>query len=259
MTTADLITQSGASGGVHISRGVTLRIPSGGLVISVTDEQPKMEIKRVELQLNICVHWLEMALDHLSSAKAAHAGHVDTKTKGIDFDGVLDCEFKASMQAAVAAATFFEALYAATLEWIPTKPVPYNPGSRQPKYKRVTEQLCKSFGLRKQGTANLSSVLKELYRFRDEAVHPSATFNEPVLHPQLQVRVEKRFVMFCYESARQLVRAALAFSQILPSRNMSRQPNPMQELGAYLLQVCSPLYVAWEENYGTLLDGPPST
>lgn len=259
MTQADPAAQPRAPGGVHISRGVTLRIPPGGLVISRASDQPKMEVKRVELQLDTCVHWLEIALDHLSCAKAAHAALVEAKTSGGDFAALLDREFKTSMQAAVAAATFFEALYAATLERIPTKPVPYSPGNRQSRYSRVTEQLRKSFGLRKQGTANLSSVLREVYRFRDEAVHPSATFNEPVLHPHLQVGVEKRFVMFCYESARQLVRAALGFSKILPSRNMSRQPKAMQELGAYLLQVCSPLYVAWEESYGALLDGPPST
>jgi hypothetical protein len=221
-------------------------------------DQPKMDVKRVELQLDTCVHWLEIALDHLSFAKTAHAALIEAKASGSDFADLLDREFKTSMQAAVAAATFFEALYAATLERVPST-LPYNPSNRQSRSARVTEQLRKSFGLRKQGTANLSSVLREVYRFRDEAVHPSASFNEPVLHPQLQVGVEKRFVMYCYESARQLVRAALAFSKILPSRNLCRRPKAMQELAAYLLQVCSPLYVAWEESYGALLEDPSPT
>lgn len=239
-------------GGIHISRGVRMRIPPGGLVITDKD----MKVTRFELQLDTCVHWLEIALEHLAAARSAHSALLEAKGGGNDFAALLDREFKSSVQATVAVATFFEALYAATLDRTPTKPTPHIPGKRQrqPRYKRVAEQLRMSFGLRKQGTANLRSVLGQIYKFRDEAVHPSATFGEPVLHPQLQVGVERRFVMFGYGNALQLVRAALAFSKILPSRDMSRKPKAMQEFAAYLLQICAPLYAAWEVSYGVLLD-----
>ncbi len=199
--------------GIHISRGVRMRIPPGGMVI----EGSRAEITRVELQLNSCAHWLEIALEHLAAAKSAHDALVAAKGSGNDFGALLDREFKSSLQAAVAAATFFEALYAATLDRLPTKPKAHIPGKRrQSRYSRVTEQLRMSFGLRKHGTANLRLVLRQIYSFRDEAVHPSAKFEQPVLHPQLQVGVERRFVMFNYDGALQLVRAALAFSKILP-------------------------------------------
>lgn len=238
-------------GGVHISRGVRMRIPPGGLVITDKD----MRVTRVELQLDSCVHWLEIALEHLAAARSAHSTLLEAKGRGNDFAVLLDREFKSSVQATVAAATFFEALYAATLDRTPTKPKPHIPGKHQrSRYKRVAEQLRMAFGLRKQGTANLRLVLAQTYKFRDQAVHPSATFGEPVFHPQLQIGVERRFVMFGYDSALQLVRAALAFSKILPSRDMSRKPKAMQEFAAYLLQICAPLYAAWEESYGVLLD-----
>jgi hypothetical protein len=60
--------------------------------------------------------------------------------------------------------------------------------------------------------------------------------------------------MFCFNNAQQLVRAAVAFSKILPSRDLTRQPKEMQDLAAYLLDVCSPLHVLWEQRYGQLLD-----
>lgn len=253
----NLVSPESTVGGIHVSRGVTMRIPAGGLVVA-TDE-PGVKITRVELQLDTCVHWLEIALEHLAAARSAHTALVAAKATVNDVGALLDREFKCSVQAAVAAATFFEALYAATLDRHPTKPKPHIPNKRQrqSRYSRVAEQLRMSFGLKKHGTANLRSVLSQIYRFRDEAVHPSATFGEPVLHPQLQVGVERRFVMFGYEGALQLVRAALAFSKILPSRDMSRQPKAMQKFGAYLLQVCEPLYSAWEETYGALLDVAP--
>lgn len=242
-----------SSGGIHISRGVRMRMV-------IADSGSGMKVPRVELQLDTCIHWLDIALEHLAAARSAHNALLEDKERGDNFAALLDREFKSSVQAALAAATFFEALYAATLDRVSTKSKPHIAGQRrrQARYKRVAEQLRMSFGLRKQGTANLQSVLGEVYRFRDEAVHPSATFSEPVLHPQLQVGVERRFVMFGYSNALQLVRAALAFSKILPSRDMKRRPKAMRELAAYLLEVCAPLYTAWEKGYGALLDQSPA-
>jgi hypothetical protein len=246
---------SPSPGGVHISRGVRLRIPVGGLVIHKdTGDDPRMEVIAVELQLDTCVHWLEIALEHLAAAKQAHEALLTAPANSPTCGSLLDREFKASVQAAVAAATFFEALYATAVERDPRKP-PHTK-NRSTRYAVVTEQLRRSFGLRKQGTTNLRSVLKEIYRFRDQAVHPSAAFTQPMLHPQLQVGVEHRFVMFSFSSAKELVRAALAFSKILPSRDLTRQPKEIQDLGAYLLEVCLPLYITWEQHYGQLLDAP---
>jgi hypothetical protein len=246
--------------GVHISRGVTPRIPVGGVVISFGPDGAPMGSMRLELQLDTCIHWLEIAIAQLTEAKAAHEALIATKASGATSFDDLDREFKAGLQATVAAATFFEALYAAVLERVPTKPATkgQNRHQRPARYAVVTEVLRQAFGLRKQGTANLRGVLKELYRFRDEAVHPSASFSDPVPHFHLGVNVERRFVMFGYVNARQLVRAALAFSKILPSRDLSRRPKPIQDFAAYLQTVCGPLYPQWEQTFGELLDPAPS-
>jgi hypothetical protein len=254
-------TSKPSPGGIHISRGVTMRIPVGGLVIRTNGDAPGMEITRVELQLDTCVHWLEIARENLTAARSAHQALLEAKANGgADLGELLDREFKASVQASVAAATFFEALHAAALERAPTRPTPPDPNrrQRQSRYVHVSEQLRRCFGLQKQGTANLRSVLREIYRFRDEAVHPSTAFGEPVLHPQLQVGVERRFVMFSFASARELVRAALAFSKILASRDLTRRPKAVQEFAAYLLTVCTPLYIEWEQSYGALCDDEAS-
>ena len=246
-------------GGIHISRGVRLRIPAGGLVITTAqDNAPSMEVKAVELQLDTCVHWLEIALEHLANANVVHEILCAAPANSPDLGGLLDREFKASVQAAFSAATFFEALYAATVERNPPKPpvTPRNPEKRPTRYAVVTEQLRRSFGLKKQGTANLRSVLREVYRFRDQAVHPSATFSEPVLHPDIHVGVERRFVMFSASNVQQLVRAALALSKMLSYRDLTRQPKDIQDLAFYLLDVCSSLYINWEKTYGPLFDPP---
>jgi len=232
-----------------------MRIPAGGLVI---DLRSGTRVEKIELQLDTCVHWLEIALEHLAAAKLAHDALVALPSANVEVCALLDREFKSAVQAAVASATFFEALHAATVDRCPpaVRRSSSPPKKRPTRFASVAEQLRRSFGLRKQGTANLRSVLSEVYRFRDQAVHPTAAFTEPVLHPDLNVGVEQRFVMFSFSSTKQLVRAALAFSKILPSRDLSRRPKELQEFGAYLLEVCSPLYARWEQLYGELLDPP---
>jgi len=246
--------------GVHISRGVTPRIPIGGLVISIGLDGTPNANARLELQLDTCIHWLEIALSNLAEAKQVHDALVAAKTAGATSFADLDKEFKACVQATVAAATFFEALYAAVIERMPDTPTRKGPSRHQrpARYAVVTEALRQAFGLRKEGAANLRGVLKEVYRFRDEAVHPSAKFSDPVPHVGLGVGVERRFVMFGYANARQLVRAALAFSKILASRDLTRKPKSIQDFSTYLLKVCEPLYPQWEQSFGQLFDPQPS-
>jgi hypothetical protein len=175
---------------------------------------------------------------------------------GID---VLEREFKASLQATFAAATFFEALYAVTLERDPqkTQPTIIKSKKKPSRYAKVSEQLRRSFGLKNEGTKNLRSALKEIYRFRDQAVHPSAQYSKPVMHPILRLGVERRFVMFSFQNAKVIVRAALAYSKILPSHDLTKKPKSIQDYGSYILTACVPLYERWEQQYGKLLDPHP--
>jgi hypothetical protein len=60
-------------GGILISRGVSPRIPIGGLVIHIDPKRgPQMELKNVELRLDTCIYWLEIALDQIDVAQIAH-------------------------------------------------------------------------------------------------------------------------------------------------------------------------------------------
>ena len=270
-------------GGIQITQGVIFRIPVGGLQIEFDADGLKGgEVRAVELRLDTCVHWLEIAMEQLGVAKVAHEALIENRAEGAAVDSsFLDREFRACMQAAVAAATFFEALYAASvqrtrdasppkvlnlwgrlLEFVRSLRITRRGtrSERRPtRHKQVAEQLKNSFGLRRQGIANLKNVLRDIYKYRDEAVHPSNVFSPPYVHPELNVGVERRFAMFGYAHVQLLVRAALAFSKILPSRDMSKRPKEMQEFAAYLLKACEPLYARWETMYGALIEGaqPP--
>jgi hypothetical protein len=69
-------------GGVHISRGVTPRIPAGGLVIHMNAAGSPMGVARLELQLDTCIHWFEIALENLAQAKSGQAALLQLKAVG---------------------------------------------------------------------------------------------------------------------------------------------------------------------------------
>jgi len=72
----------------------------------------------------------------------------------------------------------------------------------------VTEVLRRAFGLKRKGVAALRQNLREIYRFRDLAVHPSAKLQAPEMHPELGVGVEWRFAHFRAHNAELIVNAA---------------------------------------------------
>jgi hypothetical protein len=251
--------------GFHITRGVALQIPAGALRLAFDESgEAKMELKAFLLRLDTSVHWLEISLDHLAQAKATHDAMASAHAEGRDVGDLLQVTFKAAMQAAVAAATFFEALYAASRDCMPpARQAPRASGGSGAKRSAiVAEQLKRSFGLNPGKTADLTSVLSEVYRFRDDAVHPASSFGPPAIHPSLGVLVEKRLAMYTYPNAQLLVRAALAYCKILPTIGKKDGPKEVQDLSQYLLTAGEPHFRKWEQSYGPLLDVPdglPST
>lgn len=245
--------------GVRISRGVALAIPPGGLVLHLEgDRKGTLEVKALHLRLDLMLEWIEIAVEHLHACRMAYDEAVRLCRLGEAADAELGREFKLSMQAMVAAATFFEALYAAVREVVPpNRLVQQRSGrSRTNRAAVVAEQLKQAFGLKTQGTKNLGSVLAEIYRYRDETVHPSSSFAPPAVHPVLGLFVERRIAMFTYPNAQLIVRAALAYAMILPKICKKQGPKETQQLADSLLSNCEPLFNAWEQRYGSLLDEP---
>lgn len=163
------------------------------------------------------------------------------------------------MQAIVAAGTYFEAIYSAVREVLPpnlraTNTVGHGKSKRS---SVVAEQLKKGFGLRKIGAANLTQVISEVYRFRDESVHPTSLSSPPAIHPLLNAFVERRIAMFTFPNAKLIVRAAIGYAKILPTVGIKQGPTQCHPLAKYLLATCEPTFSRWENKYGELLERSP--
>jgi len=65
----------------------------------------------------------------------------------------------------------------------------------------IFETLKRAFDLRTTDPNIIRNALVDIFRYRDQAVHPPARFIEPVPHPVFGLQMEPRFVMFRIENA----------------------------------------------------------
>jgi hypothetical protein len=197
--------------GVFITKGMTLTIPEGGLTLSVGDDG---ELKGTSLTLHVhydvCPTWLHLASRHLADADQCRLARI-AAWQSDDADAraaTLEREFESSMQAMMAAAVALDSFYLALRDKTTIPKDQTWREKRTARYKQVAEVLRRAFALPARGSVTLRANLKEIFKFRDLAVHPLGAATAPVLHPELQTGVEWRFDTFRAENARPIVQTA---------------------------------------------------
>ena len=243
--------------GVFVTRGMRIQIPPGGLTVSLSaDGTPDLTL-RFLVSLDMCPYWLEIALEHLRRAALARSELRDSKQSSPETDtrSALEREFSAGMQAITSSAIAIDALYASIRDRIVIPPslVATWRAKKTARPRQVSEVLRRAFRVRGKGFENLSSIVAQLYRFRDLAVHPAAKFTHPVPHPILGSATEWRFVSFGYDSAHAAVRGALALVVQLV-RAPRAEKGPVVDYCTDLAKRVKPLADQWLSEFGLLLD-----
>lgn len=197
--------------GIFISRGMQITIPSFSIRIR-DDGEIDGEPITLHVRFDVCPTWIQMAKRHLDNAQDAMARRNEAWA-GADGDlksQALEAEFEASMLAVMAAAISWDALYAILREHVTIPPVMTEKWrhGRTARHIQVAETVRRAFALKPKGAAVLRSNLKTLYSFRDMAVHPSGKISEAILHPELHVGMEWRFVYFRARNAETAVLGA---------------------------------------------------
>ena len=185
--------------GIRISQGMTLSIADLQLRIGPNGEIEAGPIK-VNLRYDVVPTWLEIAMTHQAAALEARAQREAVWSED-DEDAksrALEAEFQAAMQAIVAAAVSWEALYGILVGHVelPDGVKQKWRTNRVSRYVQVTEVVRRAFKLKPNSVKTLRQNLKEIYRYRDLAVHPSGIVQEAIHHPELQVGTEWRYVYF---------------------------------------------------------------
>lgn len=148
--------------GVHISAGSQMRLV--GLSIDFASGEPSVD--KVEVRTEAWPHWLaiaEVAVDAARRARDEGIAATDEK----DFDQALTQEFRQSIAGLTAAAFAIDAFFGATVERAPDTRTgaASRPG-------QIFETLKRAYVLTGQGADEAHATLKQLFQFRDQAVHP---------------------------------------------------------------------------------------
>lgn len=243
--------------GVFISKGMRVGIPPGGLTIKDGQLSPVV----LHAALDVVPHWLAIALKHLQVAGAEHVrlSPAWQEQANDKIARVLEAEFMASMQAVMAAAISMDAFYAGLKEHviIPSATLDAWRQKGTARYKQVYETIRRGFKVRKEALPKVREALKEIYRFRDLAVHPDPKLAQPLKHPDLSVGTEWRFVYYRFENAKGLVNVSL--SLIIQLLNSPKPNNPdLKRYTQESLPLLQPLVNEWENKYGELYPRPMS-
>jgi hypothetical protein len=213
--------------GIYITKGMTVSVPKFSIRVrddGSIDGDPII----LHLRFDVCPTWVQIANRHLEAAKAAQeqrrvawAGSDEqAKTQS------LEAEFEASMQAIMAAAIAWDAAYSVLREHVdipPSMAKRWRTG-RTARYSQITEIVRRAFNLKPKSVAALRANLKEIYRFRDLAVHPSGKVKAAIHHPELDVGVEWRFVAFRASNAELAVTGAGAMLWELAHHGKAKEP-----------------------------------
>ena len=198
---------------VYLTRGMTVSIPQFSLRIG-EDGSIDADPIVLHLRFDVCPTWVQVAKRHLDSALLARSQRQQAWASATEETkaALLEAEFEASMQAITAAAIAWDALYAVLRECkvIPDDLARTWRTRRTARYSQISETVRRAFSLKPRGTLALRNNLKEIYKYRDLAVHPPGKIQAAILHPEIGIGMEWRFVYFRARNAEFAVLAAAA-------------------------------------------------
>jgi hypothetical protein len=200
-------------GGIFVDDGGSLRIV--GLRLTLEEGVPSVEHQGIQLATEMWMHWMHIGLEHLDVAErsrtellaALQSGDDDAKGKA------LSAETRAGMVAVASAGFAIDAFYASTLERVAVPDTIRQAwrDNRTARPARVIEVVKLAYAIKAEPMQHFPQGIKEVYKFRDWAVHPSAEFRQVYLHPVIQQGVEWRHIAFSSDNAYK----ALAIAQTL--------------------------------------------
>jgi hypothetical protein len=232
-----------------------ISVPQGSPVLSIGPNGELTSSLTVHILLDVFPYWLEITLGHLEEVESLHQDVL--RAWGSPDDEALvramEAEFTAAMQC-IMAAIAIDAFYAAVKRHIelPESLTAAWRNKRTARHRQITEVLRRAFVISPNGGRQLRDIVRELFRYRDLAVHPSAGSAEPVWHPDLNFGAEWRFVAFRLHNAKALAGATLSVIAQLLSRPRSTYPRLATYAAAAGTRI-GPIVERWEARYGQLL------
>ncbi|MGD1046954.1 MAG: hypothetical protein ABR936_16750 [Bacteroidota bacterium] len=243
------------SHGVFLTKGMRIGIPPGGFQLRIGEDGKPNASLNFHVSIDVTNLWFDLAIDHLESALLSRQ-NLNSAWKNQaneEIECALQAESLSCMQATMASAVAIDAFYSAVKDriTIPSSTLDAWQKKRTARYVQVFEVLRRGFRIVKCDLPTIRQILKDLYRFRDVAVHPDAKLTMPIPHPTLKVSTEWRFVYFRVENAEALVRTSLG----LVVQLLTIPSKKYKELNSYCAErheAFQTIVTKWEKNHGKL-------
>lgn len=242
--------------GIFISKGITPGIKAGDLRITL-DEHGKSKMDVIlSLHFDVCPTWLKLSIDHLENAKLWESRRREAWQNSLEEEKseTLEREFEYSMQAIMAMAICYDALYSIvkTKIKLPKELTEKWRTNRTARHTQITETFRQAFKLNNRATQILKTHFKEIFRFRDMAIHPTGDLKHAINHPDLGVGVEWRFVYFRYSNAKLIVDEGIKrlneLLMITGYKNLG-----LQVYCNSLMSIISPLIQDYQNKFGQIV------
>lgn len=247
-------------GGVLFRRGSQLRIPEGAVVIFLDDQGQPTKVNPVvpQARTDMWPPWLSDAVDAAVEARKAEADVVaavalisQAEARGEQgnqdhLSDLLDVELRHSMRAISAAAFAVDAFYAAVQARSPEHPDKARwKKAGTARHKQVYETLRFNLKLKQPGAAEIRTRIKELFRFRDWAVHPNVDWKNFEYRTNLGRGVDWRYCAFCAPHAEAAVAKTLAVFDALVGA-MDRGAKELEEAQPYFKDHLDRVFASYE-------------
>jgi hypothetical protein len=238
--------------GIFVTKGMKITISNIKIPIN-PDGKIVPEPVTLSTGLDLCPYWLEIAYEHLLNTEQASINLINAKSvKNNEAIGIaLQTEFVAGMQAMMASAIAIDAFYASVknLVEIPDETIHAWQIKNTARYSQVAEVFRRAFTIKSKSFGQLRKILKEIYRFRDLAVHPPSGTRTPALHSELNMYTDWRYAAFRFSNAKISVGNAISIiSQLSNKSKNDKLKAYCEELKAQL----HPLLERWESHYEKL-------
>lgn len=187
--------------GVRFLDNGQLRID--GITYDANDDA--VRLGNITVRSDVWPQWLTIAGDELAAARAAREANPGLDG-GTEFDRAVLNEYRSAMVSICAVAFTFEAFTNSVAVYCPNahggERIPnIDNCERQSASARFHQIWVRAFRLSNINSANTKKTLEQVLALRNEAVHASAEFVEPVNHATYPVALERRFLIYTVENA----------------------------------------------------------
>ena len=234
-------------------------VPEGGLTIAV-DEQGRFHANlTLHIATDVTPVWLDIAVSHAIETEQRHAHVLDAWSQPDDdaLVAAMEAEAAAAMECSLASAVALDAFYSLVKRdsSFPASLTDIWRKKRTARHRQVVEVLRRSFKVTSATLKHLQTNVKEVFRFRDLAVHPPARLQPPLWYEDLRLSTEWRFIYFRWANARLMCQAALStVSQLVACpKNASALLKDTCDAAAPRVRL---VVARWEARYGNVLDLP---